>query len=263
MQKHILQLTDFHIFADPESRFFGVPTRNTLNDVLQAIKAMDLDFDYVIITGDLTSDEQKNSYQTVKKILGDLIPLCKIIPGNHDDRALIREVFPNCIAGDGDSINFSVTSCGWRLLGLDTHVPGKLYGLISSKTLQWLDVTLNKYKNEPTILFQHHPPIPVGTNWVDKLALKNPDPLVDLLSHYPQVQVISCGHVHQEFHENLGNMVVLTTPSTSVQFKHGTDTLVCDDVPPGFRIFTLDGDKWETEVVWLDKLKYPPILNQQ
>jgi len=258
MQKHILQLSDFHLFADPNTRFFGVPTRNTLNDVLETVTAMDLDFDHVIITGDLTSDEQRVSYQTAKKILGDLVTQCLIIPGNHDDRALIREVFPNCINGDDDSINFSVSSGSWRLLGLDTHVPGELYGLISPKALEWLDTTLTTYKNEPTILFQHHPPIPVGTKWVDALALRNTDRLVDLLSRNPQIQVISCGHVHQEFHGSLCNATVLTTPSTSVQFKRGTDMLMCDAVPPGFRIFTLNENKWETRVVWLDKLKYSP-----
>ena len=77
MTLNILQLTDFHVFADSKKKFFGIPTYDTLKDILNEIKNLDIKFDYLIITGDLTSDETIESYENVKNILGKRILNCK------------------------------------------------------------------------------------------------------------------------------------------------------------------------------------------
>ena len=261
MVLNVLQLTDFHIFSDPNTKFFGVPTIKTLQDVLGKVVELNIDFDHIIITGDLTGDEELISYQTVKELLGNMISKCKIIPGNHDDRKLIRKVFPECVENENGPINFSLSTDSWQILGLDTHVPGELYGTISAETLSWLKNMLDKHKNKPTILFQHHPPISVQSKWLDLLGLKNTDPFIEILNQNPQIHLISCGHVHQEFQGTLGNITIFTTPSTGVQFQKGTDMLKCDPIPPGFRIFSFDNDNWESKMIRLDELKYTPVKN--
>jgi len=261
MTLNILQLTDFHIFSDSKKKFFGIPTYETLKDIKVKILDLDIKFDHIIITGDLTSDETIESYKNVKKILGEEISNCKIIPGNHDDRDLIRKIFPDCVEGNDGPINFSISTGSWQLFGIDTHVPGELYGNVTNETIEWLRDLLEKNKNIPTILFQHHPPIPVQTKWVDTLGLKNSDEYIEILKQNPQIRVITCGHVHQEFSGNLENISVLTSPSTGLQFKKGTDTLECDPLPPGFRIFSLDNDSWNSKIIRLDKLKYNPENN--
>ena len=261
MTLNILQLTDFHIFADPYKKFFGIPTYDTLKDVLHKVTDLDIKFDYVIITGDLTSDETLVSYENVKEILGEITSNCKIIPGNHDDRNLIRKIFPNCIQNDNEAINFSISTDSWQLFGIDTHVPGELYGNVSTETVAWLENLLEQHKDKPTILFQHHPPIHVQTKWVDKLGLKNSDAYIKIIKQNPQIRIISCGHVHQEFSGKLENISVLTTPSTGLQFKKGTDMLECDPLPPGFRTFSLNHDNWDSKIIRLDKLKYNPVNN--
>ena len=78
MTLNILQLTDFHVFADSKKKFFGIPTYDTLKDILNEIKNLDIKFDYLIITGDLTSDETIESYENVKNILGKNIHFVKL-----------------------------------------------------------------------------------------------------------------------------------------------------------------------------------------
>ena len=68
-------------------------------------------------------------------------------------------------------------------------------------------------------------------------------------------------HVHQEFSGKLENISVLTTPSTGLQFKKGTDMLECDPLPPGFRTFSLNHDNWDSKIIRLDKLRYNPVNN--
>ena len=261
MNLNILQLTDFHIFDDRQKKFFGIPTYETLKDVLDKVKKLNIKFDHLIITGDLTSDETIESYENVKEIIKKKFLSCKIIPGNHDDRNLIRKVFPECVENSTGPINFSILTNSWQLIGIDTHVTGELYGIVTTQTIEWLKNLLEQNKSKPTIIFQHHPPIPVQTKWVDMLGLKNSSGYIELLKNNPQIHIVSCGHVHQEFSGKLENISILTSPSTGLQFKKSTDMLECDPLPPGFRTFCLNDNDWNSQVIRLDKLKFHPSDN--
>lgn len=261
MTLRVLQLTDFHIFSDPEKNFFGIPTYYTLKDILQKISDLKIKFDYMIITGDLTSDETIESYQNVKKILGNYVSKSLIIPGNHDDRNFIREVFPECIQTTSGPINFSVSTDSWELIGIDTHLPGELYGYMSSETIPWLKNLLDNNLEKSIVIFLHHPPFPVQSRWVDTLKLKNSLEFFDIIKNYPNIRIISCGHVHQEFSGVYENISLLTSPSTGLQFKKGSDMLECESLAPGFRLFQLDENMWNTEIIRLEKIKYIPEMN--
>ena len=82
----ILQLTDLHLFSDPEATLKGIPTRQTLQSVVDSVLRLESRFDHVIITGDHTHDECPESYAVVREMLGQWIDQLAIVPGNHDDR---------------------------------------------------------------------------------------------------------------------------------------------------------------------------------
>ena len=93
----------------------------------------------------------------------------------------------------------------------------------------------------PTLLFVHHPPIPINVTWLDELGLDEAAGLLELIETSPQVKVVCAGHVHQEFAGHIGTAAMYTTPSTCVQFsahaEEGFDTRMA-----GYRTFTLDED---------------------
>lgn len=96
----------------------------------------------------------------------------------------------------------------------------------------------------------HHPPLKVGTEWLDGIRLEDANPLLDLLSRHRQVKFICCGHIHREMTIVQRDSLVLTTPATSVQFLPDTDRLIPDPVPPGFRVLDLEPDgSFRTHVV--------------
>jgi Icc protein len=257
----ILQLTDLHLFSDPAAILKGIPTRESLNDVLrhvrQGIQSGKWTFSHFVITGDLAHDEQHGTYEMLNELLGDWVPRCYFVPGNHDRRDAIRGVFHNSIETN-ETINFSTEASNWRLIGLDSHVAGELAGHVSTEQLAWLEAELAQHSDQPTILFVHHPPFAIESVWLDKIGLRNSNEFIRVVQSNPQVRVVSTGHVHQQFERRVGNVDFLTTPSTAIQFQPGGDHLVCDRMPPGFRIFKLDGDHHETEVVRLPELSYPP-----
>ncbi len=260
MPTEILQLTDLHLMADRNAALKGVRTRDSLADVLRFLRersqAGEWDFGSIILTGDLAHDEKLATYEALRELLGDWVSRCRLIPGNHDDRALIRKVFPELVPARGEFINFSVESSGWRLIGLDSHVDGEVYGRIGETQSQWLAAELSAHIAQPTILFMHHPPVPVHSAWLDCIGLRDAGALIDVVRSFPQVRVICTGHVHQEFSVTLNGVRVLTTPSTGVQFRPRQDELICDPIPPGFRIFRLAGRTLESNVIRLPELNH-------
>ncbi|HSW93787.1 MAG TPA: metallophosphoesterase, partial [Gammaproteobacteria bacterium] len=67
----VVQITDCHLFKD-NSCMFDVPTNQTFNQVIEQIKKEELhDTDAIFLTGDLSQDESKESYQRIVDALQD------------------------------------------------------------------------------------------------------------------------------------------------------------------------------------------------
>ena len=71
MKSRIVQVTDPHLFRDPDGVLAGVPTWKTFRAVLRKIGARHNDFDYLILTGDLAQDEELETYYMLREVLGD------------------------------------------------------------------------------------------------------------------------------------------------------------------------------------------------
>ena len=171
MSIHIVQLTDLHLFEDPDGLLAGVRTWSTFRAVLDEVKKLHGDLDYLILTGDLAQDEALPTYLMLREALGDWVPCCRIIPGNHDNRAHLRDAFPELFEESQDKLTFALSTGGWRILGLDTHVPGQVRGRVDDAQLEWLRAQLASAPATPTLLFLHHPPVPINVGWLDELGL--------------------------------------------------------------------------------------------
>ena len=257
MTVRVLQLSDCHLLGDPEATLNGVPTAASLREVLAFIAA-NQEFDLLVISGDLAQDEQLQTYQLLRKMLGEWVTRLRVIPGNHENRDFIRQTFPEITDGSEDLLNFSLKLGGWRLIGLDSHVPGQVWGSIGEGQLEWLKRELALDSRCPTVLFVHHPPISVKSPWLDRIGLAEPSALVKIIDSSPQIRLVCSGHVHQEFAGRLGEAEVLTTPATSFQFRPKEEVPIFDLVSTGFRVLTLGVPGYRTRVVRLPSLTYPP-----
>jgi Icc protein len=248
----ILQLTDLHLFADKGTLLKGIDPWQSLARVLETIRSRQIEFDHLLLTGDLTHDGKPETYEQLREALGPWAQVAQAIPGNHDDRHHLGQVFnvPNSDESWlDDRVTFSFTAGDWRIFALDTLVPGELRGELEAQQLIWLERQLVVHREVPTVIFLHHPPVKVGSAWLDRIGLSNREFFCRLIELSSQVKLICCGHVHQEFQARIGGATVLAAPSTSVQFKPGTETLEVDDLPPGMRVIRLQGDAFETQVI--------------
>ncbi|QDU45048.1 3',5'-cyclic adenosine monophosphate phosphodiesterase CpdA [Symmachiella dynata] len=257
MTTQILQLSDFHLLKNRADELRGVPTADCLMDLLTLVRTNYSAADLFVFTGDIAAYGDVEAYQQTRELFADLLPRCVMIPGNHDDSDLMREVLPERIAGSSGPVTFACDVAGWRMIGLDSHVAGAVHGELSGEQIAWLADELSQHADQPTLLFMHHPPISVASVWLDRIMLRNANELAEVLHAAPQVRGIFCGHVHQEFSGMLSAIPVHTTPATAIQFSPHTEELEFDHLPPGFRVIELDGDAMHTHIVRLPELKYP------
>lgn len=244
----ILHVTDPHLFADSAANLRGTVTLQSLGRVLEHIRSADWQADIVAVTGDLIQDDSAAAYDRFCTLLSTLNLPVYCIPGNHDNRAamqqaLQREAFHYCE---------NAQLGNWLIVGIDSCLSGKAGGEISRQELERLRGILDASKDKHVLICLHHPPLPVGSKWLDKVGLDNADAFLDLILQYPGVRGAIFGHVHQTFDSDYRGIRIVGTPSTCRQFEPGSDEFAIDEQPPAYRRLSLLNDGTiDDELVWL------------
>jgi Icc protein len=232
----IAQITDTHLYADPEGELLGLNTRHCLQHVVAL--AGNHRPQLVVATGDLTHDGSPAAYQQLQACFARLQVPVYCLPGNHDEADSLN----SCMNGAPYHSISSVQVNGWQLAFVNSTVKGSDGGHLSSQELAKLDETLTKAPQHPAIVWLHHQPVPVGSHWLDSMAVDNPDDFFQVIDRHPQVRAIVWGHVHQRFEHRHRNITLLASPSTCIQFLPNSEDFAIDRVPPGYRWFELYGD---------------------
>src|SRR5690554_1994189 len=80
----VVQITDTHLFREPEGRLLGMNTQQSFEQVLGQIADIGSPPDLVLATGDISQDASVESYQRFAATVSRLAAPCYWIPGNHD-----------------------------------------------------------------------------------------------------------------------------------------------------------------------------------
>jgi len=234
----VLQLSDTHLFANPAQAFLGINTERSLQEVLREAQAAHWPADLILLTGDLAQDGTHETYQRLRAHLTALDTPVYRLPGNHDDPAALDAILQGANVHTG-----SVLLCGhWQIILLNSVVPNHVEGYLGQTELAMLDQQLARHPERHALLCLHHPPVPVGSRWIDQLGLNNAADFFAVVDRHPQVRAVLCGHVHQETGLQRNGVWVLSAPSTCFQFRPGSDDFALDDQPPGYRWLVLHRD---------------------
>lgn len=236
----LVQVTDCHLLADPGARSRkGFPLRQ-LEAVLECAKKLRPDM--LLVSGDISQDETAASYRHASAAFGAFDCPWFWLPGNHDHPRLMAEQH---------AIHDEVDLGQWRLLMLDSRVSGQPYGELGQAQLQALALKLEE-DERPTLLAMHHPPLEIGSEWMDSIGLGDREALWQTLAAYAQVRAILCGHIHQAFAKQHGEVAVYGCPATTDQFLGGSALFAIDEASrPGFRVIDLEGDNLMT---WVERV---------
>lgn len=242
--RKLIQLTDCHLYADSDAEYKGLRPRRTLEQVCRHIAERHPDAAVLLLTGDLSQDESVESYRWLKSRIGQFKAPAYAVPGNHDKLEHMLAAFNDAIKlADGFELGT------WRILLLNSSVPGKTGGFVAEDELERLQRELELYPSAPSLVALHHHPLPIGSAWMDLLGLRNREALNSILQRHEQVKAVLFGHVHQEFSARAGHVLYLGTPSTCVQFRPQSLLYAEDALPPAYRVLNLHANGMlETQV---------------
>ena len=232
----IVQLTDCHLPAGRKQKFRGISPHENLNRLIDRVKAMNPDL--LLATGDLSEDGSRASYLALRNYLKPLgIPVLAL-PGNHDDPGLLAEVFP------GSPVDTIVVSehGPWQVVRLNSCLPGRPEGRLSEKTLTDLERFLGNNQQRPLLIALHHQPVSIGSPWIDKYRLQNPEHFLQLIDQQANVKAVVWGHVHQVFEASRNGIAMLGSPSSAINGLTAAQKFTPDARGPAFRWLELKAD---------------------
>jgi len=246
----LIQFTDPHLYGSETETLRGIATLPALEAALaDAQRSSAWPPDVVLVTGDLVQDDP-TGYKHIRRMFGHLGMPVLCIPGNHDDPSVLRRelrVDPFTVEGHRDY-------GAWRIVLLDSALPGSASGRLSDKTLAQLDEALKSAEGRHCMITLHHHPIAMGSRWLDRVGLENAAEFFDCVDRHDNVRAIVWGHVHQAYEGTRKNVRLLATPSTCAQFVPYADEFAVDRRPPAYRTLELRSDgSLLTEVVWVEK----------
>ena len=217
----IAQISDLHLRAGGALTFERFDTADALGRAIDHINGLDPLPDVTLATGDLTDDGRPEEYQALRAALDRLRMPAYVIPGNHDDRANLRQAFADCgyLPVDGEFLHYTVETWPLRLIGLDTVIPGEIGGGLCSERLAWLVDRLAEQPDRPTLIFMHHPPFPTGIRYMDAPPLEGAAELEAVIRRHAQVRQIVCGHIHRTIAVNWAGTVAAVGPSPVFQMN--------------------------------------------
>jgi 3',5'-cyclic AMP phosphodiesterase CpdA len=186
----ILHLSDTHLVGDGTLHYGVVDTTAALDRVLARAAALTR-LDLVVCSGDLSDDGSPASYRLLRERVEAFAAArgaeVAYVMGNHDQRDGFEEVL-----GARTGV---LDIRGFRIVRLDTSVPGRGSGRIDDGQLALLRDVLAAPAPHGTIVVVHHPPTPASSALLAVLELRHPGMLLDACAA-GDVRLILGGHYH-------------------------------------------------------------------
>ncbi|MEO6944510.1 MAG: metallophosphoesterase [Lacisediminihabitans sp.] len=260
----ILHLSDTHLSGDGSRHYGVVDTEEAFARSLDQFSgAMELDL--LVISGDLSDDGSPRSYQKLRAMAEPWAAArnARVIyaMGNHDLRTNFRQVLGNghgvrtgqgidaTDIGSAHPVDAVSTIGPWRIITIDSSVPGAGYGELDSGQVRWLREVLSTTADAGTVLVIHHPPVPASTALLQALELYNPEDLLDAV-HGSDIRVILSGHYHHPLRQTFAGFPLIVTPgianTTDMLAPEGTERAV---VGSGGTLITVASDDVRSSVL--------------
>ncbi len=245
----ILQLSDCHLCADPDRAALGRRPEATLAALVARLAALQVD--RVVFTGDLVDDPEPRLVRRLQRLAAPLAAPCHFLPGNHDHPASLAAVLGTTLVEDCTHLEVAP---GRHCLFLNSRRPGAVGGALSQTAWAALEEVLQALGAKARLLvFLHHPPLPVGSAWLDAIGLEDGERLLaQLAAARAQVDGVFFGHVHQAFAGRRHGIPCYGCPSTWVQFAPRRARFAYDARPPGARLIHWRDAGVETRCLWLE-----------
>ncbi|MFD2936959.1 metallophosphoesterase family protein [Spirosoma flavum] len=239
-------LTDLHIGAEDE-QFLGVDVRQNFLKALDFLTEMKPNC--LVLGGDITNAGGTQAvYEWVKKQTDKLPFPCYVIAGNHDESAIVADVFNKSHDLYNGELYYALPLDGRPALFLDSSK-----GEFSPEQWTWFRDYLSALRDTNVVVFMHHPPLLADVLFMDqKYPFRQSDEFVKAVRDLPCHIMVICGHYHVEKVVQRGNLTVLLSPSTFYQMKQDSPEFAIDNYQIGIREINLTTHGTNSTVIYLE-----------
>ena len=235
----LIQITDTHLCAEPGGTLLDMDTDRSLELVIQCALKERVAPDGLLCTGDLSDQGSAQAYRRLIRYLGAIAAPDFWLPGNHDDHSQMLAAVSgsNRLCGE-------FQAGGWQVVMLNSQIPGAVGGHLGDAERQRLQASLERAQAEGlyTLICMHHQPVAIGSAWIDEQMVQDADQFWEVVESFDSVKGVLWGHVHQQIDARRGDIALMASPSSCVQFAPGSETFKADDQPPGYRWLELCAD---------------------
>ena len=244
----LTHLTDPHLYGGENELLRGIATLPALEATLANARQRDWPPDALLVTGDLVQDDPAG-YAHFRRLLGALRLPVLCLPGNHDEPEAMRRELDGAPFVVGGVVDVGL----WRIVLLDSTIPGSAAGCLSAQSLAALQSALASAAQRHALVCLHHHPVSMESDWLDRVGLQNAGEFFAIVDRHPNVRGIVWGHVHQSYDALRKGVRLLATPSTCAQFLPRAEQFAIDRRPPAYRTLELNADgSILTDVVWVE-----------
>jgi 3',5'-cyclic-AMP phosphodiesterase len=184
----LVHLSDLHIDE-------GERSRSRARATVDFVRRLPGPISVVLVTGDLADNGEPSEYEFVRDLLDGIdVPVVTCM-GNHDARGPYRTVF----LGEDDApgpINRVHDVDGITYAMCDSSIPERDHGHLDDETLEWLDNTLGEKAGRPAFVCFHHPPMELGSPFIDGVRQFESERLAAVVKRHDHVVALLCGHAH-------------------------------------------------------------------
>ena len=194
----LLHLSDTHLLGSGSRLYGSVDAEDHLRQLLEELEASEGRPEAIVFTGDLADRGEPDAYQRLREMVEPVAARLGAqviwVMGNHDNRAAFRQgLFAELPTERPVDRVYDVN--GLRVITLDSTVPGRHHGELSSAQLDWLAEELSVRAPHGTILAMHHPPLPSVLDLAVAVELRDQAGLAEVLLG-SDVRSIIAGHLH-------------------------------------------------------------------
>jgi 3',5'-cyclic-AMP phosphodiesterase len=244
----LTHLTDPHLYGGESELLRGIATLPSLEATLAHARQRDWPPDALLITGDLVQDDPAG-YAHFRRLFGNLRLPVLCLPGNHDEPEAMRRELDCAPFVVGGAVDLGL----WRIVLLDSTIPGSAAGRLGPERLAALQSALAGAPQRHALVCLHHQPVPMASRWLDRVGLQNAEEFLDVIDRHPNVRGIVWGHVHQSYDALRKGVRLLATPSTCAQFVPRSEQFAVDRCPPAYRTLELKADgSILTDLAWVE-----------
>ncbi len=202
----IAHVSDTHLADDDGGR-----SSERVEAVVRYLRQLRRPVDAVLLTGDVADHGRPAEYAAAGALRQLGVPLLQL-PGNHDERSAFRQALLGVAPGAGPIDQ--VARVGDLVLALcDSSIPGRDDGWLADETLAWLDTVLAE--GAPTLVCFHHPPVPIGQPYADRVRQFGEERLAAVLARHGNVVALLCGHIHSATVGTFAGVPLLAAPGVA------------------------------------------------